>query len=355
VSDSAPRWGISFQPILPVPELVRIARAAEVAGASYIFVADEGTDRDMYVVMTAVALATRHVVIGAQITNPFSRHPVATAAAFASLEELAPGRIIVGLGVGGIRVFDPMAIKPERPFTALRETVEAVDLLLAGEEVTYHGEIHLERARIPWSPRRLPILIAGRGPRVEEYAIENADWLLVSGKPIVRLPELVARARSGRKPGPARACVAWSVHVAWTHEMVEAIRPHLTFPAVNMPPDVRALLGIGDDVADRIREVTVREGWEAASNLVPDSVLEGLAVIGERDSVVEQLDAVRRTASPDLLVIPIGDYARAEEIIAGVAPIAHAAGFAPADPNFAEPPRSRPLRRLNPQALEAVR
>lgn len=359
MSDSAPRWGISFQPILPVPDLARIARAAEVAGASYVFVADEGTDRDMYVVMTAVALATSRIVIGAQITNPFSRHPVATAAAFASLEELAPGRIIVGLGVGGFRVFDPMSIKPARPFTALRETVEAVDLLLAGEEVTYDGEIHLDRARIPWSPRRLPILIAGRGPRVEDYAIENADWLLVSGKPIVRLPELLGRVRSGgpsrRVPGQARASVAWSVHVAWTHEMVEAIRPHFTFPAVNMPPDVRALLGIGDDVADRIREVTVREGWEAASNLVPDSVLKGLAVIGERDSVVEQLDAVRRIASPDLLVIPIGDYATAEELIAGVAPIAHAAGFAPADPNFSEPPRSRPLRRLSQQALEVVR
>jgi hypothetical protein len=84
-------------------------------------------------------------------------------------------------------------------------------------------------------------------------------------------------------------------------------------------------------------------------------VLEGLAVIGERDSVVEQLDAVRRIASPDLLVIPIGDYATAEELIAGVAPIAHAAGFAPADPNFSEPPRSRPLPRLFQQALEVVR
>ena len=55
------------------------------------FVADEGTERDVYVALTAIVEATGLTVAPA-ITNPFSRHPVATAAAIATLAELAPGR-----------------------------------------------------------------------------------------------------------------------------------------------------------------------------------------------------------------------------------------------------------------------
>src|SRR5438093_401001 len=74
------------------------------------------------------------------VTNPHSRHPVATAAAFASLAELAPGRVVAGFGAGGTRVFDPLGLHPARPFTALRECVDVVDSLLRGHAVSHRGE-----------------------------------------------------------------------------------------------------------------------------------------------------------------------------------------------------------------------
>ena len=348
----APGWGVWFEPVLPVPDLAALARIAEDAGAGYVWVADEGTDRDVHVVMAAIALATQRVRIGAAITNPFSRHPVATAAAFASLEELAPGRIISGFGVGGARVLGPLGLTPPRPYSSLRETVAAVDRLLAGEAVTHHGEVNLESARIPWSSRRLPIAMAGRGPRVEALAIETADWVLLAGKPLVRLPELVGKVRAPRPVAagePPR--IAWSTYVAWTPAMIEQVRPHMTYATVDMPPETRALLGIDDAITDLIREVGLRDGFAAAAHLVPDSVIEGTAIVGDSGSVVEQLAAVRRKAAPDLFVLAMNDYAVADRLIVEAAPLIHAAGFVPATASAYEKPRSRQFLPASAPAL----
>ena len=92
-------WGVWFEPTQPVRRLVELARLGESLGAEMCFVADEGTERDVYVALTAIVEATGLTVAPA-ITNPFSRHPVATAAAIATLAELAPGRVMHGLRRG---------------------------------------------------------------------------------------------------------------------------------------------------------------------------------------------------------------------------------------------------------------
>src|ERR1700685_3877992 len=113
--------------VRPLPELAGLAAHAEEQGAAAILVADEGTDRDLHVTLAALAQRTRTALLIAAVTNPYSRHPVATAAAFASLAELAPGRIVAGFGAGGSRVLGPMAIDADRPFSALRDTIDIVD------------------------------------------------------------------------------------------------------------------------------------------------------------------------------------------------------------------------------------
>src|SRR5215470_13512527 len=97
-------WGIWLHAVRPVGELAELAAAAEALGASAVLVADEGTDRDLYVTLAGLALRTRRVLLVGAVTNPLSRHPVASAAAFASLAELAPGRVVAGFGTGGSRV-----------------------------------------------------------------------------------------------------------------------------------------------------------------------------------------------------------------------------------------------------------
>ena len=298
-------WAFWIHAVRPVVELVKLAQLAEDLGAAALLVADEGTDRDLYVTLTAVAVATQHIVLVPAITNPHSRHPVATAAALASLEELAPNRVIAGLGAGGSLVFDPMGIRPARPFSALSEAVDVIDRLLGGEVVDHQGQFSASRAAIGWSRRRLPIAVAGRGPRVEQLAAERADWVILSGKAVAEVPSLVSRLRSGH---PGRPAVIWNPGAAWRPEHVNEIRSHFAYMTVDTPPDERRALGVTDEQVAHLREVVHRDGPEAAAHLVPDQITHRYAIIGDRDAVTARLAEVQQTVRPELVAFGAHEY-----------------------------------------------
>ena len=324
---SEPTWGLWLEPLLPPDELAALARQAEEAGASYVFVADEGTERDVFVVLAVLARATSRVVLGSGITNPFTRHPVALAAAFATLAELAPGRIVAGLGTGGTRTLAPLGLDPARPYSALVECVDLVERLLAGQEVDAEGQFAARGARLPWSPGPLPIATAGRGPRVERFGARRSAWILMSGKPLDAVPAACAAiraegARVGNAPG-----VAWSAYLGWSRPMIEDVRPHFAYIGTDMPAEFRRAAGIDDETAERIRAIMLRDGMEAAARMIPDQVVRRYAVVGERDQVVAELARIREEAEPDMFLLPVNDYTKAGEFISAAAEVLTAAGF----------------------------
>jgi 5,10-methylenetetrahydromethanopterin reductase len=322
-----PTWGLWLEPLLPPTELAALARQAEEAGASHVFVADEGTERDLFVVLTVLAHGTSRVMLGAGITNPFTRHPVAVAAAFATLAEVAPGRIVAGLGTGGTRTLAPLGLDPPRPYSALAESLDVVERLLAGQEVDVDGEFSARGARLAWSPGPLPIATAGRGPRVERLGARRAAWILMSGKPLDEVPAACAGIRAeGARVGNAPR-VAWSAYLGWTPEMIDDVRPHFTYIGTDMPAEFRRAAGIDDETAERIRAIMLREGMEAAARLLPDPVVGRYAVVGNRDQVVAELARIREEAEPDMFLLPVNDYTKPEEFVREAPEVLAAAGF----------------------------
>jgi 5,10-methylenetetrahydromethanopterin reductase len=303
-----PRWGVWLHAVRPVPELVRLAVAAEDLGAAALLLADEGVDRDLYVTLTAVAVATRRLALIPAITNPHSRHPVATAAALGSLAEVAPGRVVAGLGAGGTLVFGPMGLAPARPFTALAEAVAVIDDLLDGQTVDHTGEFSASRARLDWAPGRLPVAIAGRGPRVERLSAERADWVIVAGKPVTEIGAFTRTLRDRAATAGRRVRVCWNPMVGWTPGHVDRIRSHLSYMTVDMPAAWRARFGVEDGLVARLRAALASGGPAAAARLVPDSVLGAFAITGDRASVVSRLAAAAEAAVPELVVFGPHEY-----------------------------------------------
>ncbi|MDA3039028.1 MAG: LLM class flavin-dependent oxidoreductase [Actinomycetota bacterium] len=110
MSRSRPTLGVHLMPTAPVGQLVELAVFAEQRGATRCWINDEGLNtRDPYVTLSAIAGATHAMALGPGIANPFSRHPGATVAAIASLDEWSGGRAFLGLGAGG-----GMALGPDR-------------------------------------------------------------------------------------------------------------------------------------------------------------------------------------------------------------------------------------------------
>jgi 5,10-methylenetetrahydromethanopterin reductase len=142
--------------------------------------------REATVPMAAFAASTERLIVGSGVVNTWTRNVALLASTFVTLDDLAPGRIVLGIGAW----WDPLArkvgIDRTRPLRCMRETVEACRRLFMLEEVTMHGEfVHLDGVRIDvvhgdTSPRNIPIYIGATGPRMLELSGEIADGVVLN-------------------------------------------------------------------------------------------------------------------------------------------------------------------------------
>jgi 5,10-methylenetetrahydromethanopterin reductase len=165
----------------PIRRIVDLARLSEDVGFDRFAIADYPFHFDCSTVMTACLTSTRRIGIESLVTDPYRRHPTLTACAWASMADIAPGRVILGLG-GGVesasRVFvEGWGTSRPHPVQAIRETVDVARRMWRGEDVTYQGEIvRTESAKLQFvSEPDIPVLIAGRGSRMLRLAGEVAD------------------------------------------------------------------------------------------------------------------------------------------------------------------------------------
>ena len=302
-------WGVWFEPTQPVTRLAALASLAEELGAEACLVADEGTERDVYVALAAILAATDTLVVGPAITNPFSRHPVTTAAAVATLAEMAPGRVWHGLGVGGSRVLAPLQLEPERPYSALVDAFVANRRLLSGRR---SGPASLD-----WFEGDVPMAVAGRGPRVQRFGASEADWVILSAKALADLPEAATAIGAGG------ARVAWSAYLAYDDtERRRALR-HFAYMALDAPAEIRRQVGLDELRAARVRRAMLAGHLDEAAEHLPESLLDLYAVTGTPTECAARIAGLR--GSFDLFVLPMNDEETCEaHIEASAAVLAHA-------------------------------
>ena len=122
-----------------ITEGIEIVRYAEEQGFDAVWQADSRLVRDAVVPMAAFAATTTRIKVGSGVIDCWTRNPARLASTFSTLDDLAPGRIICGLGAW----WDPLArkvgINRERPLTVMREVVTVVRALLNNETVTFDG------------------------------------------------------------------------------------------------------------------------------------------------------------------------------------------------------------------------
>src|SRR5262252_8564826 len=149
---------------LPAAACVEQARAAERAGFSTVWFAENPFNRGVLPAMTACALATTTIRIGIGVFNPFNRHPTLVAMEIGALDELSGGRAVLGIGAG-IKIAQ-MGLPVHRPIAAVRDAMQIIRPLLRGEEVDYAGKIFkAEKVWLEFPLRRasMPILMAAVG------------------------------------------------------------------------------------------------------------------------------------------------------------------------------------------------
>src|SRR6476646_3076663 len=168
-------FGVGLFPTEPLQKMIHLAKVSEETGYSNIWVGDSHLIwREAYVNMAAMALNTTKVKLGTGVTNPLTRHPSVVGSAYATLEEYAPGRMIVGIGLGDSSV-ETMGLKPST-LANFEKSLEQMRELFAGKEAQLpSGKIHLLHP----CKNKVPIYIAASGPRMLELSGRIAEGIIV--------------------------------------------------------------------------------------------------------------------------------------------------------------------------------
>jgi 5,10-methylenetetrahydromethanopterin reductase len=151
-------------------------RKAEEAGYSHAwFVDSQILWQDCFVYMTHALAQTERIVVGTAVTNPYTRHVTTLASIFATLAELHPGRLALGIGRGDSAV-RTMGLNPVRT-AVLEDSVVVLRELMAGRHATINeADVHLR-----WIDRdpQIPLMMAATGPRNLRVAGALADRVML--------------------------------------------------------------------------------------------------------------------------------------------------------------------------------
>ncbi len=238
-----------------------------------------------------MAQVTERVRLGPAALNPFTLHPAEIAGQIAALDAVSSGRAYLGLVQGSW--LDALGIEPRRPLTAIRDAVEVIRRLLAGDESGYAGEQFslAPGARLRYDPIRadVPLLIGTWGIRVAAYAGEVATELKIGGS---ANPEMVPVMRSRIGQDRVRIVVG---AVTVVDDDADAARRRAREEAALYFPVIAGrdpTLDVPDGLVEEVRRLVDAGERAAAGKLIPDTLLDKLAFAGTAEDVARQAAAL---------------------------------------------------------------
>jgi 5,10-methylenetetrahydromethanopterin reductase len=280
----------------------------EQLGYSHIWVGDSHLIwREAYVNMAAMALNTTKVKLGTGVTNPLTRHPSVVASAYATLEEYAPGRTIVGIGLGDSSV-ETMGMKPAK-LSYFEKTMAQMRQLLDGQEVQLEtGKIHLLHP----CKAKVPIYIAASGPKMLELSGRIADGIIVlvgvADEYIAHAKERIAAGAkaAGRKVEDVNLVLWVPCAVSETAPAKDAVKAHVArvvahpLPYVLDPTEQKVLAEIRKTY-DYYHHMDQQANH---AEVIPDWLVDKFAIAGTVAECRAQIERIKKSGIQQIAIIP---------------------------------------------------
>ena len=317
------RVAMYLQDAHPIREGMKYAQYAEQRGFEAVWQAESRLVRDAIVPMAAFAAVTEHMKIGSGVINNWTRNIGLLAATFLTLDDLAPNRIICGIGAW----WDPLAknvgIERRKPLTAMRETIDVMRRLLRMERVTFHGEFHhvdgieLDVVHGRREPRNVPIYIGATGDQMMELTGEIADGAVLN---YCVPPEYNDRAlemleKGARKAGRSLADIdrPQLVVCAVNHDRKQAIEDAkvLLTQYLAQQPHIAKASGVSEDIVKKVQGIL---GWPAtkeqvheAMHFVPDEFVLKISATGTPEEARAKVEEYKKRGCTCPILYPMSD------------------------------------------------
>ncbi len=297
-------------------------RYAEQKGFEAVWQAESRLVRDAIVPMAAYAAVTEKLKIGSGVINNWTRNIGLLASTFLTLDDLAPDRIICGIGAW----WDPLAknvgIDRSKPLLAMKETVTVLKRLLNMERVSFDGEfIHVNNIELDVvhgrkEPRNVPIYIGATGDMMLEMSGEIADGVVmnycVPPEYNLKALELIEKGakKAGRKLTDLDLPQLVVCSVDLDHDKAIDTTRELLTQYLAQQPHIAKASGVAPDI---VREIQSILGWPAtheqiqkAKHLVPEELIHRITASGTPDEARAKVKEYMKNGCTCPILYPVG-------------------------------------------------
>jgi 5,10-methylenetetrahydromethanopterin reductase len=295
---------------------------AEEKGFDAVWQAESRLVRDAIVPMAAYAAVTEKIKVGSGVINNWTRNIGLLASTFLTMDDLAPDRIICGIGAWWDPLAENVGIDRRKPLTAMRETVIILRRLLNMENVTFDGEfvqvnnIELDVVHGRKEPRNVPIMIGATGPKMLQLAGEIADGVVMNYCVPVEYNDMALEniEKGARKAGRSLEEIDRPqlvvCSVAEDHaEAIDSSRELLTQYLAQQPHIAKAS-GVSEDIVTEIQSIL---GWPAtheqiqeAKHLVPDDLIHRITASGTPEEAKAKVEQYMDHGCTTPILYPVG-------------------------------------------------
>ena len=296
---TVPRLGIGFLGFPDLRTLVDAGRAAEQAGFDSAWVAETRLTRDAITGVTALLMGTSRMRVGSAAINVFTRGAALIAVTWATLAEAAPGRAVLGIGVGSEGPLAQQGYAVDHPVARLRDVASAIRAAWVSHEPVTIGEGTVRFQELMLEVRPLappPIYLCVGGPRALMLAGQIADGVVLDAFLTPSFASharglLDAAAQGGRFGGELAGAVV--VSLADSREEAAAPLKRLLAQYLVSFPELARITGVDPELVQRLRAKSATDGVEAAASLLSSELVAAHALCGTAAECRDRLTEYR--------------------------------------------------------------
>ncbi len=278
------RWGLT----LPLPGAAladheELVKRAEAAGYTDLW-SGETNGPDGFTPLALSAAWTERARLGTGIVGVFQRGPALLAQEAAALADASRGRFVLGIGSSSDRIIEGWnGIPFEKPLSKVRETLEFLQLALAGERTATGFKLETAPAQ------RVPIVLAALRGRMLDLAMERADGAFTNFLPLAGLPQVTAQL-DGAPDGFELLCRFFCI--PGEREQVEPLARFMFSSYITVPvyEAFYRWLGYGEQI-DPMVEAWKAGDRKAAAAAAPWELIEDMFIFGGPEQMKERLNA----------------------------------------------------------------
>lgn len=317
------RKALYLQDAHPIREAIAYAQYAESRGFEAVWQADSRLVREASVPMAAFGATTDTIKIGSGVIDIWSRNPARLASMFSTLDDLAPGRIICGLGAWWDPLAEKVGIDRAKPLRVMREVVQAVRSLLNNETVTMDGHfVHLDGVELDYvhQERRakdVPIYIGATGMQMMQLTGEIADGVVLNYlvSPSYNRDALenlqIGAEKVGRSVDDLDRPQLVVCSVDNDRQVALDGARMLVTQYLGQQPHIMKASGVPESLLEEVHKIL---GWPAtheqvvaAAKLVPDDIVQMICAAGTPDECREKVDEYLASGCTCPILYPLGD------------------------------------------------